>query len=490
MAFRAVLILDPNVNEKGKSVVFKRSFAGIEKQFKHYVGEDGYRKIPTNITQLLIDAIKLKTNQNTKVTELYLDDVTIETPPVYDILHVKTSPIVAFYKFGLIFSCVMYDESLATAQSIISGAHVLAYSMLENMATYLGTNNSIEEFQCKLLDLHKYVMVGLPYGVPIELNINTVLQMTSTVQVNSIVPKVKSPAWRPVSHKGKQLLNLSIVESVSALLFDKEDIENTCEIYGSITCKADVEESPEIIVQLIGPIESGTLNQMVYHPCVQVVDDIAPVMKRAGNDNKIYEMESGSRKIRFCPPPQEFSLCHYKAKIDLDELPIHCFYQMKGDEQSLFILIQIKLNKKMKNTFEKFEVFIPFFNRGPISSINVVQQSNNVVTYNNRAGLIWNLGNKIASKTNDACLEATIKFDATKSSVLIDDQLVHLNSYVMLNWRMTGFTYSSLMCDQKLVELYPNSKVKINSVMEFKTVEYKVWNSHGDIPNVTYVTRD
>ena len=90
-----------------------------------------------------------------------------------------------------------------------------------------------------------------------------------------------------------------------------------------VMLQADVEESPDISVEFSAPLNSTVHNQSLYHPCVQIVDNVTPIMKSN-------EADFGSRKLRFCPPTNEFALCHYKVNLkNEDEFPVKAFYQMK-----------------------------------------------------------------------------------------------------------------------------------------------------------------
>ena len=89
--------------------------------------------------------------------------------------------------------------------------------------------------------------------------------------------------------------------------------------------QADVEESPEISLDIIAPLESTVHNQMLFHPCVQLADDVTPLINKGANTGRQY----GSRKLRFCPPNNEIDLCQYKVKLHEDDIPVKAFYQMK-----------------------------------------------------------------------------------------------------------------------------------------------------------------
>ena len=116
---------------------------------------------------------------------------------------------------------------------------------------------------------------------------------------------------------------------------------------------------------------------------------VQPTSASSQLDNSQPEQEQRHKKIRFSPPADQFTLCHYQSS-SLAFLPVRGFYQMKvslslsllhnllassiniilfsfppsvkGDS-TIKILVQLKLNESVKNSFEFFDVQIPFFNR-------------------------------------------------------------------------------------------------------------------------------
>ena len=96
---------------------------------------------------------------------------------------------------------------------------------------------------------------------------------------------------------------------------------------------------------------------MVYHPSVQLADDITPLMKSVDSDKDIGRY--CSRKIQFCPPVEEFPLCRYKAKIELTEMPFHCPFVMTVSYFKIFKFITSRKDLsffilRSEGTVEKF----------------------------------------------------------------------------------------------------------------------------------------
>ena len=60
------------------------------------------------------------------------------------------------------------------------------------------------------------------------------------------------------------------------------------------------------------------------------------------------------------PTPSQLS---FQALATPSELPIKAAYEMTGDERQVQVKLRLKLSGSVKNSFEYFEVQIPFFNR-------------------------------------------------------------------------------------------------------------------------------
>ena len=83
--------------------------------------------------------------------------------------------------------------------------------------------------------------------------------------------------------------------------------------------QADLEGVPEVTVNIL----SHALDYLVVHPSVQQGDtDLQELTSRQS------EGFSTGRKLRFRPPSDPFTLCHYSATVE-DGLPIKAIYQMK-----------------------------------------------------------------------------------------------------------------------------------------------------------------
>jgi len=488
MSFRAIFIIDPKAARQGaktQKVIFKRCFPVIEKRCQKALGGNRYAKIPLDFATQILEELQLLRDPDEFIPKF--DSCAREVKhPVYKMCEGALYPVVAFHRGSFVYACVVWEEEELfqnTGLLIDSPGVIFAVTMLENMAKVINKEHVISEK--KLESLHKYVSIGFPFGVPSELDFKTVLAISTTAE-GAALPKNKGPAWRPIAYKGKQTLHLTVNETVRGLQFDHEDIPDKCEVSGTVTCKVDVEESPEVSLNFVCPVQCGAFKQMAYHPTVQYIDQLPPVLKDAYNKYKT-PVEYATQKLRFCPPYDEFVLCQYNVTLPQNDFPIKAFYQMKGDSKSVKVMIQLSLSDGMKNDFESFEIYIPFFNRGPIVDVTCLTSSASVHVLTDKATLVWNIGSKFPGKARECSLDVEVTFASESGGVVKPHKYLHnLNSYIRMSWSMKDYTYSGLLFDTRSVELFPSSKIKVSSGSCFKTMEYKVWNSHGDITDTTF----
>ena len=249
-------------------------------------------------------------------------------------------------------------------------------------------------------------------------------------------------------------------------------------IYFYSLTKADLEENTEVLIGLSAPIETATLSNLINHPCVQLSDELGPALQP---DEQITKGQLSSRRLRFCPPFDTFQLCHYKTRMSETALPIQVIYQMKGEASRAEISINLKLAPGVKNSFEVCQVHMPFFNRGPIKTASCVPQSANVLVAPDHMKLLWDVGQKFPGKSREFSLQITVEFDTNVEIRNEDPFLKGLNSFIQISFKLLDYTYSGLKIDNKSIELSPSGKIKTQITTEFEAVDYKIWNSLGDV---------
>ncbi|XP_031568062.1 AP-5 complex subunit mu-1-like isoform X2 [Actinia tenebrosa] len=388
--------------------------------------------------------------------------------PVYEVPLKDGStlwPVVAIEKFGLIFAClplVERDLSQEKIPLIEMPGVTIGYKLLHSLVEFVGQWTSREELSSKIKDLQTFLCVAVPFGTPVDTNPVTVQALITGKDI-AISQRQKQPSWKPVSHKGKQQILFSIKEEIKA-------------------SQADLDGIPEITVSILSP----AVDYLLVHPSVHEGDTSVQESVLETSQGAILPRAT-ERRIRFRPPAEPFPLCHYSGQAK-NGLPIEGIYQMRGDERAVQISLQLKLNGKIKNSFEYFEVHLPFFNRGYIMKFESGGPSyGSLVVGSSKRRLLWSIGQKFP-KSLEVVLAGTVFFGdpgATKnqqSAVFIEDPFCQgFNSYVQIFFKLSDFTLTGCSIDPRSLSIYPNSKLsKVNTSIEFITSDYKIWNTFGD----------
>eukprot|EP00731_Ephydatia_muelleri_P027795 Em0019g668a len=402
--------------------------------------------------------------------------------PVFELLGGKLWPVVCIELNGLLFVSVPLVESRGDQRPKLIEVPSIpaAVAWLEKMAEVVGTDTKeLTETSQKIAELYQYICLSGPLGTPMETTPTALRHLAQRRSVPTPMPKQKQPAWVLDTVRSGSRLSLSVREEIRAVQYDKlPDVLDVWETYGTIVCKAELEGCPDVSLIVSSPPGSPPLDYLLVHPSVQMAD-----VQHISSSLP----DLASRKIRFTPPTESITLCHYKVT-PIPYLPIRGFYQMKGDK-SLTLLVQLKLNDSVKNSFEYCEVHIPFFNRGPVEKIEDVSVSPPslapaLTLAPDKKKLVWNIGQKFPAKTPEVALQATVSFpsDPLQGTDPQDDPFcVQQNAYINILFKVTDFTLSGCGIDTRSVSLYPSTKCKVTLAKELSTSEYRIWNSHGDV---------
>eukprot|EP00698_Gefionella_okellyi_P002799 TRINITY_DN1264_c0_g1_i4.p1 TRINITY_DN1264_c0_g1~~TRINITY_DN1264_c0_g1_i4.p1 ORF type:complete len:267 (-),score=65.51 TRINITY_DN1264_c0_g1_i4:384-1184(-) len=190
-----------------------------------------------------------------------------------------------------------------------------------------------------------------------------------------------------------------VSEEVSAVQYDNEDIENTCNVIGTLWCKAEVPLNSEISVSLATPQAPPYFN---VHPVVRTQGGISLQL------------------MRFSPPTGIFPLCNYSGAKP-QSLPIRGFYQFKEIAPGeVRIILQLKLMDNVENSFEHCEAVFPFTGRGEISSVEAQPVVGTVAMTADKKCLVWNIGQKFATKSREISLSVkSLKFAQRSATAAI-----------------------------------------------------------------------
>merc|ERR1712168_60299 len=189
--------------------------------------------------------------------------------------------------------------------------------------------------------------------------------------------------------------------------------------------------------------------------------------------------------LQLTPPIDFFDLCYYSS-YSIPYPPIKGFYQMKGD-LVVDVLVQLKLQEFINNSFEKLDVKLPFFNRGNIKQHESYPSQGSITIASNKRELIWNIGTKFPSKSLEVQLKSTITFKGQENAIKKKSSdeyfCVDKNAYVQVTFKMNDFTLTGLNIDPTCITVTPTVKMKINIAKTISSTDFKIWNTHGDAPS-------
>lgn len=476
---------DRGQNKRG-TVLFSKRYPTVERRCK-LLAPSLYHALPAD--SQLCDAVITKCSEPTE--EFLAERDSCSAPfqkPVYELLSGKLWPVVCLEQNGAFFVAVPLVECRGEKRPplIEMPGIPAALALLEGIAEILGPNiRDLDESSARFLEVHQYLCLAAPFGSPMETSPSVLKFYQLPRKAGAALPKQKQPAWRPAVYRGSSRLQLVVKEEIRAVQYDRQEVADVWETYGSVQCKAELEGHPDILLTLVSAPGSAPLDHLITHTCVQSAD--VAIASPSGTDQR-------NRKIRFSAPNETFTLCNYQVSA-LPMLPIRGFYQMKG-EKTVQILVQLKLNEMVRNNFEYCEVRLPFFHRGPIQRIDNVSPtyiSSALSVLPDKRTVVWSIGQKFPSKGMEVSLQATILFPdhyTPLSGTDSDDPFcVGLNTYADLFFKVPDFTLSGCSIDTRSITLFPPSKYKLSLGKELVSSHYRIWNSHGDVIAVASQTR-
>lgn len=493
MSLRGIWVFS-SLEKNSECILFSRRFPTVERRAVLHQERTSLTTIPSDeeLCDAVLKEFGLRRNYGAALEEFDRDVDSCSKPehkPVYEV-RLKTGPlwpVVVIEKFGLVFTCIPLVETDLTHGNppLVKLPGVsLGYSLLHSMVDFVGNWSSKEQLQSKVSELYKCLCVAAPFGTPVDTNFTTIQSLINSKDI--IVPqKGKQPAWKPVQHKGKQQLVFNVKEEIRAAQHVKREFQDERQLFGIISCRADLEGIPEITAN----ITSSSLDFLVVHPCVLEGDTHVQIPSFQPSQ-MLKGPEMMGRKVRFRPPTESFPLCHYSAKTT-HGLPVQGIYQMQGDANSVQVSVQLKLSNKVKNSFEYFEVHLPFFHRGPVVRVDSAGPSTGSILLSpDKRRLVWDIGQKFPSKTLQVSLNATVHFGEKRQQIadnqpsaakFVDDPFcTGINSYAQVFFKVQDFTLSGCAIDSRSLVVYPSGKFKLVITYEFSSADYKIWNTNGD----------
>lgn len=491
MSFRGIWIIAKDNKEEGH-LLFSRKYTTVERRHKLIHGGTPEGGLPEDSKFVKSLFSKLEIGRTTdEFVEEYDGCRASKGEPVFalNVNGEEIWPVVVIQKVNLVLACLalLENKRFDCKTTVVEiPAISIGYALLHNIVEFLeisAANNVQVSSQFEELD--QILKILMPFGTPTDTNLNTVKNFMTGKDIGWI-PKYKLSAWRPVLHKGKNQLQVNIEEKVNAVIYNHVEntvYRDTCQSYGTVSCKAEIEGVPEISLNLV----SKPNVRMVFHPCLQSNDMETGRSSSLGNSPpefyKSVEQGPVSRTVRFTPPLDQFPLCHFSCD---SQLPVTGVYYMRANRpqpDSTQVLLKLQLSEGIKNSFEYFEVHIPFFYRGPIIKMDFVTDSGALLVSPEKRRLVWSVGQKFP-KSLRTSLGTTVTFaDPTpgeRTHFEEDPFCKGQSSYVQLYFKLTNSSLSGSDVDHKSVYINPRSNTKINIAKELVASDYKIWNVHGD----------
>ncbi|XP_076464112.1 AP-5 complex subunit mu-1-like [Babylonia areolata] len=483
MSVRYVWIFQlPGTQSKAVKVLFSRKFPTVEKRAKQ-VASNGYVKVlpDPQMARLIIQEIGYGPVGKKFLAERDSYREQLQKP----VFKVRTDegeiwPLVILQQGDLLLCCLPLTESgysssdnnLIDIPSISQG-----FALLSCLSEALRVTS--QEFATRLTELPAFLNEAAPFGCVRDTCADSVLAKLTNRPV-TVHKTDKQAAWKPTLHRGKCSIHLGITEYIRASQCDQEEMGDAMEVFGSVLCRAELEGvSADIILNISHAPESLSipLDQLTVHPCVLSADWM-PLP-----DNKASHGAPAPRRIRFSPPTENFTLCHYSAR-QLQELPIFGSFTMKPEDNRLQVSVLLKLSDQIRNTFDYCELQIPLLNGPPVQNVDSSPSQGVVTVSPDKRIVVWNIGQKFPSKSLEVSMTATVYLGDKSKSVCPtspEDQFcVDLNSYCQLYFMVPEFTHTGCHIDSRSVQVSPAAKFKLTTGREYKSNDYKIWNSLGE----------
>lgn len=438
---------------------------------------------PTDLVKAVLFELGLSKDGLTKFLAARDSCTRIDQKPVYEIgtSRGKLWPMVIVEQNGSLYCCLPL---------VPGGAHkrpplieipgvTTGFMLLCALADFIrGISVPPSEVSSRTSDIYAFLTQAAPFGTVTD----TTLESITVKMLNKpcTTPKTqKQPAWKPGQFKGKNQISLSVNEYIRAVQYDRPNIDDVWDVYGTIFCKAELEGTMPTITMTIsqqGEGEITPLNHLVIHPCVQSAD--AHVIEDGGH-------HAIPRRVRFTPPLEKIPLCHYTACRDI-KLPITGSFELFAEDCRAKVNVKLRLSENVRNSFEYCELQIPFVNSGPISIQDSSVSHGTLFASPDRTIAVWNIGQRFPVRSSEINMSAIIELgDGTatapsRAGTLEEHFCKGQNSYAQLFFKINDFTLSGCYIDPKSIQVAPNMKFKLTSGRDFMCVEYKLWNVHGD----------
>ncbi|KAL4237972.1 adaptor complexes medium subunit [Mactra antiquata] len=398
--------------------------------------------------------------------------------PVYELntSQGKLWPVVVVEQPGLLLCCLPFVAQGASKRPPLIEIHgvTLGFTLLCALGDFL-RNIQPAEIGNKTSDIYSFLSLAAPFGTVLDTTVDSILAKMAN-KTSSTSNTQKQPAWKPMVHKGKNQMFLSVTEFVRAVQYDRENIDDVWDVYGTVSCKAELEGTMPTVTMTLSQTSEGEitpLNHLIIHPCVQSAD---AYVSNEGTDRVT------SRRVRFTPPLEMITLCHYTVN-PTKVPPITGSFEMFVEDDRVKMKVHLKLSDNVKNQFEYCELQVPFGKRGPISIVESSLNHGSLMLSPNKSILVWNIGQRFPARNPIITMSSIILLGNSqeKSTGSMEEQFCSgQNAYAQVYFKIVDYTMSGSCIDAKSIQVSPNMKYKLNCIREFISSEYKLWNVHGD----------
>ncbi|KAM6311438.1 LOW QUALITY PROTEIN: AP-5 complex subunit mu-1 [Aegotheles albertisi] len=384
-------------------------------------------------------------------------------------------PMLAFQKSGLIYVFLpLVEEPLEPWPPLLTVAGLSqGLPLLLGIVDYISPSWKNEAEMTAEIGSHLNLLIqACLLGTPLNTNICSL--NTSFDDIQETPTDENQPAWRSNTYKGKPQVNVCITEKVKCMQYDKRDVVDTCQVYGTVNCKHDIEGSaPNGALSLNLPRNGLPLQDIVVHHCVTSVD---PAMLMSSSAELLDGSVYSPYKFLFIPPSESFNLCYCTSQVPVP--PILGCYQLIEEGPQLKITVNLKLHDSIKDSFEYCEAHIPFFNRGPIAQLEY-KISYGQLDLSEKSLLVWIIEQKFP-KSLEVSLTGTVSFGTAGKEHPTDYVCTGNTAYVKLYFRIPDFTLTG--CHS--IQIFAPGKPKITASRELISSDCYIWNSKAPAPMV------
>nr|XP_042907096.1 AP-5 complex subunit mu-1 isoform X3 [Parasteatoda tepidariorum] len=374
MSVRALWVLSMCKEDYG-NVLFYRHFPTVEKMCK-VLEEGSYVPLPSVSSFASNILVTLGLTDSKQFVEWRDKCSGLMQLPLVE-LHINTQtlwPVISITQNNLLVCCLPFEEGIRNLkkEELLKMPFIsMGFSVLLGILSIIGAAK-MDQRQSKIIDLANFTSLSMPFGIPSDVDLPCI---ASSLKFPAQKFLKKQPAWKPSESRGKQVINIKILEFIRCILTGESTHFQT---FGQVYVKADLEGGNNDVSLSLGTVDPQqplSLHSLIIHPCVTL----------SGASSM-----SVQKRLRFSPPLHELILFHYISSFPKDP-PLQGVFKMAG-EDSMELLLQLKLNEKVKNSFDFCDLVIVFFNKGPVKRMELNANHGSLKLSEDKYSLKWTIG--------------------------------------------------------------------------------------------------